>query len=138
MRRQRGVSIAMVVIVLAILVTAALAGMMLLRVTDADRGRTDTQRALARAAEALDQFAAAQHRLPCPADPATDTGIEAITAPNAATCQASAAEGTLPWKTLGMTHDDGYDAWGDRISYRVYSAAGGAGSLVQPEGINMM
>lgn len=126
----------MVIVVLAILMTALLAAMRFARLGDSDGDRRDTQARLAKAADALDQFAAAQHRLPCPADPTIDTGVEAITAVGAATCAAAADEGTLPWKTLGLKHDDGYDAWGDKISYRVYT--GNKGSLVQPEGVNMM
>ena len=128
----------MVLVVLVLAATAMLAAMALSRITDRDKDRTTTMAALQRAADALDQFAANQHRLPCPADPTLDTGVEAITAVGASTCLAAAAQGTLPWNTLGLTHDQGLDAWGDKISYRVYAAGGAAGSLVQPEGLSMV
>ena len=125
----------MVVAILAVLAVALLATLALSRTTGADADRNDTVSRLNHAADAVDQFAAANHRLPCAADPTLDTGVEAITAVNAATCLPAADEGTLPWKTLGLKRDDSLDAWGDKISYRVYT--GNKGSLVQPEGVNM-
>lgn len=135
--RQRGISIALVVIVLAILLAGFGAAYVLSRLTTANTGRDDTMARLQRAAEALDQFAAAQHRLPCPADPTLnpETGLEALTAVGANSCTAAAQEGTLPWKTLGLRKEDAYDAWNLKLSYRVY--LGNKGPLVQPEGINM-
>ena len=134
-RRESGISIAMVLVVLVLAATAMLAAMALARLRDVDGDRTATQAELQRAVDAIDQFAAAQHRLPCPADPTLDAGVEAVTAVGAATCQSAADEGTLPWKTLGIPRDASIDAWGDKISYRVYT--GNKGSLVQPEAVNM-
>ena len=134
-RREAGVSIALVIVVLALAATAMLAAMALTRVGDTDRDRTATAAQLQRAVDAIDQFAAAQHRLPCPADPTLDTGLEALTAVGAATCLSAADEGTLPWKTLGIPRDASIDAWGDKISYRVYT--GNKGSLVQPNAVDM-
>lgn len=131
-RRQGGLSIAMVVVLLAILATGMLAAMALMRVGDRDADRNATLAQLNHARDAIEQFAATNHRLPCPAEPALDTGLEAMA--SASTCTAAADQGTLPWKTLGLNRADSIDAWGLKISYRVYT--GNAGSLVQPEATN--
>jgi hypothetical protein len=125
----------MVIVILAVIITGLLATMAFQRITSSTTGGKDTVTKLEAAAAALDQFAGAHHRLPCPAEPTLDTGVESFA--NAATgqCTASAEKGTLPWKTLGLRREDGYDAWGLKLSYRVYT--GNKGSLTQPEGVNM-
>jgi type II secretory pathway pseudopilin PulG len=133
-RAQQGALGAIVIVILAILLTAFVAAYALTRMKSGNESTTDTGTALAAAAEALDQFASAQKRLPCPADPAMATGLEVLPAPGAATC--SFPGGTLPWQTLGLKVEAGYDAWGRKISYRVYT--GNKGSLTQPNGINMV
>lgn len=82
---------------------------------------------------ALEDFAGVSARLPCPADPAFDNGDEVRSA-LAATCTVPA--GILPWKTLGIQREDSIDAWGGKISYRVYT--GTAGSLTQDGGVSMV
>jgi hypothetical protein len=103
------------------------------RVTGSGDEREDTQKRLAAAAAALERFAAATGRLPCPADGAGNTGLEQQA--SASTCT-HGATGTLPWLTLGLAGDAGLDAWGRKISYRVYT--GNKGSFTQPGGVNMV
>ncbi|HUP29654.1 MAG TPA: hypothetical protein VM122_05735 [Usitatibacter sp.] len=133
-RAQSGAVGAVVVVILAILLTAFIASFALSRMKAGTASQADTATALAAAAEALDQFASAQKRLPCPADPTATTGLEVLPAPGAATCSFPA--GTLPWQTLGLKIEAGYDAWGRKLSYRVYT--GSKGSFTQPNGINMV
>jgi hypothetical protein len=45
-------------------------------------------------------------------------------------------QGTLPWATIGMRRDDAFDAWGWKISYRVFSNT--VGSMTQPNGASMV
>ena len=134
-RGQSGLSIAMVIVTLGILVTVMLAAMSFSRISSNTQENDDAKNRVARLVDALDRFAAENKRLPCPADPTIETGIEGLTAPNAATCTNAAQEGWVPWKTLGLKREDAYDAWGIKISYRVYT--GNKGSLVQPRGIDM-
>lgn len=133
-RAQAGAIGAVVIVILAILLTAFIAAFALSRMKSGTASQADTTTTLTAAAEALDQFASAQKRLPCPADPIATTGVEVLPAPGAATCSFPA--GTLPWQTLGLKAEAGYDAWGRKISYRVYT--GNNGSFTQPNGINMV
>src|SRR5262249_30994955 len=46
--------------------------------------------------------------------------------------------GTIPWRTIGLSRERALDAWGRKISYRVYrGTATGVGSLVQARGASM-
>lgn len=133
--RERGVVGVVVLGILAVVMAAFVAAYALSRMTGGGGDRDATMDRLAAAQRKLDEFAAAQRRLPCPADPTIDTGDEGLTAPNAATCTANAQAGTLPWKALGMNRTESFDAWGRKISYRVYQ--GNNGSLVQPGAVDM-
>ena len=135
--RQGGATGLFILAILLLIIAGIFAGYILQRVAAGGNERADTQRRLARAVATLVQFAAANRRLPCPADPTTAMGA----ANDGVEVQLSAArctfdEGTLPWKTLGMKSEDGFDTWGRKISYRVYT--GNAGSLTQPGGVSMV
>jgi len=118
--RQRGVGMIFLALVAVLVAAATLAFLALTRTsTDVDRSAETTAR-LARIGEALERFASAAQRLPCPADPAADTGDSV---PNAAvippaTC--ANVRGAVPWRTIGLKRDDAFDAWGWKISYRVF------------------
>jgi hypothetical protein len=123
-----------------IFVVIALVGVavMFFAMTTLLRGGTDSARSsktatgFAAASAALEQFAGTSGRLPCPADPTANTG-DAIPNTGAAAC--SFPMGTIPWKTIGMRSDDALDAWGWKISYRVYSGPTG---LTQEGGASMV
>jgi hypothetical protein len=134
-RKQSGVSGLMVTFVLLLIVIALLVARLLTRLGDSAKDRNDTIASLERVQTALDQFAAAagaNARLPCPADPSLDTGVESVR--SASDC--NFPTGTLPWMTIGLRRDDAYDAWGRKISYRVY--LGNKGSLVRQKGPSMV
>jgi prepilin-type N-terminal cleavage/methylation domain-containing protein len=88
--------------------------------------RTETRKQLADIQQALQGFAIINGRLPCPstiADPANAAYGE-----EAASCSSNpAAEGYLPWKTLGVLETDAWgskrnntsDAWSGYWRYRV-------------------
>lgn len=125
--RQRGLSGGLVAVILLIIAGVLVGAQVVSRVVSASRGEAQVQARMANAAQALQQYVAANQRLPCPADPAADTGDEVLPAPNAATC--SFPQGTVPWKTIGLARGESIDTWGQKISYRVYT--GTAGSLTQ-------
>ena len=129
---QRGAVGALVIAVMVIILLGVVATYVLSRIATGSDEAVTTQRRLATAAEALDAFAGASSRLPCPANPTLDDGLEVRNPP--AACQYP--EGTLPWRTIGLKREDAYDAWGRKISYRVYT--GNRGSLVQDEGASMV
>jgi len=131
-RSERGVSVLFVVMVLLVVAGAALAILALSRTT-ADVARSgETTARLEKVQAALEQFAATSERLPCPANPAADTGDAA---PNAASATCTYPAGSVPWRTIGLRQDDALDAWGWKISYRVYSGAIG---LTQAAGASMV
>lgn len=136
-QRQHGASGLMIAVVLVLLVVALLASRVLSRLGDAADDKNNTIASLKRAQTALDQYVAAggaNARLPCPADPGADTGVEVPA--SSKTC--TFTTGTLPWATIGLRRDDAYDAWGRKLSYRVYTDSGNKGSLVQPGGPSLV
>lgn len=130
-RRASGVSV-MVIVVMLLLMMSFLAVYTLSRHSGGLDQRTETIARMTAAQDALEAFAASAGRLPCPANPATDTGEEVQL--TASTC--THPEGTLPWKTIGLRREQGYDQWDTKLSYRVY-INGGDGSLTQPAGVDM-
>lgn len=92
----------------------------------------ETTSHLAKVSAALEQFASVSERLPCPANPALDTG-DADPAGAAANC--NFPNGTVPWRTIGLRREDALDAWGWKISYRVYQGTTG---LTQAGGASMV
>ncbi len=76
--------------------------------------RNDTRRQLAEIQQALLGFAIINGRLPCPIDPTITNPATAGYGQEAANCQGNAAaEGYLPWQTLGVSE---IDAWGTKRS----------------------
>ena len=131
-RRQLGAGgiFVVVVVLLAIVFVAAL--FTLSRTSTNVDAQARTAASLANAAAALEQFASANARLPCPADPTQDTGLAS---PDAASVNCDFPTGSLPWATIGMRRDDAFDAWGWKIFYRVYSGNGG---MTQANGASMV
>lgn len=139
MRRTRahGATGLLVLVILALVVTALLAAYAVNRLSSKSDDQTETQRRLAVAADALERFAAVNARLPCPSDPTAASGSAADGVENKATSATCTFDsGTIPWQTIGMKSDDAVDAWGRKLSYRVYD--GNNGSLTQPSGVSMV
>jgi hypothetical protein len=81
-----------------------------------------TQQRLLALRQALVNFASVNGRLPCPASGALDTGLAV---PNGAAAACINTNGTVPWTTLGLPRDAALDAWGRKVSYRVFAGATG-------------
>lgn len=124
------------VLALALAVAALLAVRSMTRTTDRDADRDQTLARMARAQAALEQYAAAYQRLPCPADPSQSSGIEVPTLPLVNLCTNLTNLGTLPWATLGLRSEDGLDRWGVKLSYAVANP-GGLLPPVVAGGLNM-
>ena len=129
---QRGAGGTLVLVILAMIAVLFIALAVLNRGGTAIGEREKTTSRLAKATEALESFAGASARLPCPANPAADTGLEERN--GMAQCRFDG--GTIPWSTIGLGRDESLDAWGRKISYRVYT--GNKGSLTQPGGVSMV
>jgi Tfp pilus assembly protein PilV len=131
--QQRGVSLVFVVIVIVAMGVAVIAVGALFRETSQTAMSAKTSAALTKVSSALEQFASVTRRLPCPANPTLTTGLAD---PETPTTTCNSPEGTVPWKTLSLRREDEVDAWGWKISYRVYT--GTAGSLTQEDGVSMV
>lgn len=122
MRRRGSLGFSLVELsIVVIVVGLLLAGLMTPLAAQQDmRHRSDTAAALAVAEEALIGFALANGRLPCPATATVASGSSGAgseaTVGSGATLACAAANGVLPWATLGLPETD---AWGNRFSYRV-------------------
>lgn len=132
MRSQRGASGLFVAVILLIAAVAAIA------VYALSRGAAKVERGSQIAGsfkivqDALLQYVAANGRLPCPANPALDSGDSD---PAGASTACNSPTGTVPWKEIGVRREDAIDPWAAKISYRVYS--GGTG-LTQTDGASMV
>lgn len=132
-RRQGGASGVFIIVVLLLIAAAALAVMALSRGVAKNERSALAVSTMKSVQDALVQFVAANGRLPCPANPALDTGDEIRDGLLVACANAA---GTVPWRTLGIRRDLSLDPWTNKISYRVYAAA--AGSLAQEDGASMV
>ena len=102
-----------------------------------------TQKRLLALRQVLVNFASVNGRLPCPADGAllpgdVHLGLERRAANG--TCLVVAGipimnRGVVPWATLGLPGDAVLDAWGRKISYRVYDGVRG---LTLADGASMV
>jgi type II secretory pathway pseudopilin PulG len=93
--------------------------------------RAVTEANLRRISDALAQYASLNRRLPCPAPGNLDSGDAS---PDSATTACTAADGTVPWRSLALEREVALDGWGNKISYRVFSGVGG---FTQANGVSM-
>jgi hypothetical protein len=137
MRGQRGASVAFVFVVLLLVMVVLGAMLTLSRGNTAIDEQVQTKRNLDAASAAIEQFTSTTGRLPCPAKPDPDAASDGVASPDAPSINCDyPSTGVLPWRTVGMRHDDAFDAWGWKISYRVYSNTNG--SLTQDKGASMV
>lgn len=132
-KRQIGAGGVFIFAALLLVLIAIAAALLLSRTSTAVQEQGQTTDNLTKAAAALEQYASASGRLPCPADPTKDDGLAD---PPTANRDCNSTQGTVPWATIGMRRDDAFDAWGWKISYRVYSNT--AGSMTQTNGASMV
>jgi hypothetical protein len=125
-RNQSGISLMVVAVMLAgVGALALIAGA--LQPMRAERARLDRLARTFDAQEAaLVEFAMVHKRLPCPADGAAATGVEAE-APGACADQTG---GVVPWRTLALPPALARDRWGGLIGYRVAGRLTAEGALL--------
>lgn len=108
------VELAIVLIVVSLLLVALMGP---LAAQQEQKAIMDTKRQMDEAKEALFGFLVSNGRLPCPADPALDTGNVNAGLERAGGCATVANSiGVLPWRALGLRETD---AWTHRYTYRV-------------------
>lgn len=120
-RQQGGIALAMIATLLVVAATT-LAIRMTQQVEDRRERVTQTQARMERIRAALHAFAATQARLPCPAAGVVDAGLAV---PPTVVDLCTNRDGVVPWVSLGLRADDALDAWGRKISYRVYDGPTG-------------
>ena len=131
-RQAGGIALAMIATLLVVAATT-LAIRMARQVEDRRERVTQTQARMERIRAALHAYAATQGRLPCPVagatsdESATGAGLADPPGPSVTTCRAS--DGTVPWVSLGLRSEEAQDAWGRKISYRVFD------DLVRDDGV---
>ncbi|MEO5617644.1 MAG: hypothetical protein ABIS67_07715 [Candidatus Eisenbacteria bacterium] len=130
---QRGASGLFVAIILLLVAASALAILALSRGTAQIERGTQVSDRFKLLQNALQQYVAANGRLPCPANPTLDTGEENPVVPGAVCLSPGQA---VPWKVIGVRMEDTIDPWGGKITYFVYTGA--AGSLTQAGGASMV
>lgn len=127
-----GAALAMIATLLVVAATT-LAIRMTRQVEDRTERVSKTQARMERIRAALHAYAATQGRLPCPVagatsdESATGAGLAAPPGPSVTTC--AARDGTVPWVSLGLRSEEAQDAWGRKISYRVFD------DLVKDDGV---
>lgn len=129
--RQTGGAVLAVVVSLLVVAAATLAIRMASQIADKTEQHQLTQERLQRIQVALHAHVASHGRLPCPANGSVDTG-QADPVGAAPVC--TSPDGTVPWMSLGLSAEEARDAWGRKISYRVYDGASG---LTQAGGADM-
>jgi len=103
-------------------------------------GETDRSRQVASRFSTIQsgllQYVAANGRLPCPARPTLSVGnnSEGLEVDGGGGVCAEPL-GTIPWRTLGLRQEDQFDAWGHKVSYRVFFTPSG---LTRPLGASMV
>jgi prepilin-type N-terminal cleavage/methylation domain-containing protein len=111
------VELAIVLVIVALLASGLLVGIAAQRNAAEN---IDAQRQLENIREALLGFAMAKGRLPCPADPASNTGNEDRPDQNSQCNRVdnlpNGIFGVIPWATLGLPETD---PWGRRFTYYV-------------------
>lgn len=118
---------------LLVVAATTLAIRMTQQVGDRTERVTQTQARMERIRAALHAYAVTQGRLPCPVAGATSdygptgAGLAAPPGPSVAAC--TAKNGTVPWVSLGLRSEEAQDAWGRKISYRVFD------DLVKDDGV---
>lgn len=134
-RRQRGfmiLTIALVILMIGATVLLSDAGIQLAKLGSR---QTATQDSMSKVSDALVNFAAINHRLPCPANPgasAANPGFPNDNSDlNAAIATCDFPGGVIPWRALGLKQDEVVDEWGRLLSYRVFNGTFG---LTQSEG----
>ena len=110
-RREEGFSLILVVAALLVFGASVLAGMRYLAPSANLARQSAVNSGISHAVQpALLAYAARNYALPCPARATASNGTADCTV---------AANGVVPWKTLGLQPGDGTDGWGHLIGYAV-------------------
>lgn len=118
--RQAGFSLIELAVVLVIIGLLVGGGIAALNATTEQTRRAEQRRQLEHVRQALYGFAMSRGRLPC-AD--SDTPPDGRENYDGSSCESGAAQGALPWLTLGLGRQD---AWGHPLYYSVTTNPGGS------------
>jgi hypothetical protein len=136
-RQQKGLAAAALVVLIVLGVLALVLGRGYFDKGASLGQRAATDASLKTTADALTAFAVLNRRLPCPANGSLtkdhpDNGVEAVASPTTCTHE----DGVVPWATLGIRRQDTADAWGGKLSYRVYAPAYAGDGFTRTGGVD--
>jgi hypothetical protein len=121
-RRQRG----LVALLLAAAILTSVATALVIRQANSVRQAGDqisvTNARLEIVRKAMVDFVGLNGRLPCPASGLLADGQPVPLNPSV---NCTNTNGTVPWSVLGLSSEQVLDAWGRRLSYRVFTGATG-------------
>jgi len=129
MRRQRGIALAVFVLILVALFGAFILSQTLSAPGKRLESATRMNSVFLTLQEAIVRFAQTNKRLPCPALGSLSTGVAD---PPGAAIDCTSSVGVLPWVSLGLPASAATDEWGRLISYRVFDGATG---FTRPNGL---
>lgn len=124
-RWQQGFSLVEMAIVLVIAATLVTMGLGALNAQLLSSNYSTTKKRQEAVKDALINYFGANHRLPCPNNPATGTLIDGNEVlPTLANGRCVPKFGVLPYATLGLPRSAAEDGWGNLFSYQVYDDSG--------------
>lgn len=137
-RPQQGLAAAAVVIVLILVAVAISLGRDYFRGEAMLDQQDVTDASLRKISDALVAYATLNGRLPCPAQGAKPTppAVDGVAVPDTPTTTCTHSDGVVPWVTLGLRRSDAMDAWGGRISYRVYAPTASSDGFTRANGVS--
>lgn len=138
LRPQQGLAAAAVVIVLILVAVAISLGRDYFRGEAMLDQQDVTDASLRKISDALVAYATLNGRLPCPArgTKPTPPAVDGAAVPDTATATCTYPDGVVPWVTLGLRRSDAMDAWGGRISYRVYAPTASSDGFTRANGVS--
>lgn len=138
LRPQQGLAAAAVVIVLILVALAISLGRDYFRGEAMLEQQDVNDASLRKISDALVAYATLNGRLPCPAQGTRPTppAVDGVAVPDASTATCTYPDGVVPWVTLGLRRSDAMDAWGGRISYRVYAPTASGDGFTRANGVS--
>lgn len=118
----RGFSLIEMAIVLVVIGLILSGGLMAITPVLKGTRTTETNMRLDLIEKALVLYTIRNGCLPCPADGTASTASGMAAPTGCGACTVAAANGVVPWGSLGLSQNDATDGWGNRISYVVTTA----------------
>ncbi len=130
----RGFTLIEMAIVLVVIGLILSGGLMALTPVLKSTKTTETNARLDLIEKALVLYTIRSGCLPCPADGTSGTSAGLAAPTGCGACTVAAANGVVPWTSLGLSERDATDGWGNRISYVVSTTLAATNTSMQRNG----